>query len=94
MERPHIGQGRARSKRKRPNPINLAINQPSNVSQEIHGRTKIEIRKTNSVHSTDPTHSINNADDRIANNNPLMPDAAFHPGPIHRPPPKPIKQNV
>ena len=46
------------------------------------------------MHSTDPTHSINNADDRVANNNPLMPDAAFHPGPILRPPPKPIKQNL
>ena len=45
------------------------------------------------MHSTDPTHSINNADDRIPNN-PLMPDAAFHPGPILRPPPKPIKQNA
>ena len=46
------------------------------------------------MHSTDPTHSINNADDRIQNNNPLMPDAAFYPGPILRPPPKPIKHNV
>ena len=46
------------------------------------------------MHSTDPTHSINNADDRIPNNNPLMPDAAFHPGPILRPLPKPINQNV
>ena len=46
------------------------------------------------MHSTDPTHSINNADGRIANNNPLMPDAAFHPGPIFGPPPKPIKQNL
>ena len=64
------------------------------MSQEIPGRTKIEKRKTNHVHSTDPTHSINNADDRIPNNNPLMPDAAFHPGPILRPPPKPIKQNL
>ena len=39
-------------------------------------------------------HSINNADDRIATNNPLVQDAAFHPGPILRPPPKPIKQNL
>ena len=46
------------------------------------------------MHSTDPTHSINNADDRIANNNPLIPDIAFHPGPILRPPPKSIKQNL
>ena len=36
-ERPQIGQGRARSKRRKPNPINQAINQPSDVSQEIPG---------------------------------------------------------
>ena len=80
--------------RKRPDPINHTINQTSNLSQEISGRTKIEARKTNHVYSTDPMHSINNVDDRISNNNPLMPDAAFHPGPILRPPPKPIKQNL
>ena len=74
LERPHIGQGRARSKRKRPDPINQAINQPSNLSQEIPGRTKIETRKTNWVHSTDPTHSINNINGRMVNNNPFMPD--------------------
>ena len=94
LERLHVGQGRSRSKRKSSDPINHAINQPSNLSQEIPGRTKIETRKTNHVHSTDPTHSISNMDDRIANNNPLMPDAAFHPGPILRLPPKPIKQNL
>ena len=93
LERPHVGQGRARSKRKRPDPIIHSINQPSNLSQEICQRTKIETRKTNHVHSTDPTHSINNVDDRIANNDPLMPDAAFYPGPVLRPLPKPIKQN-
>ena len=74
LERPLIGQGRARSKRKRPDPINQAINQPSNMSQKIPGRTKIETRKTNSVHSTDPTHSINNTNDKIVNNNPFIPD--------------------
>ena len=40
LERPHIGQGRAGSKIKRPDPINHAINQASNLSQEIPGRTK------------------------------------------------------
>ena len=94
LERLHVGQGRAGSKRKRPDPIDHAINQPSNLSQEIPGRTKIETRKTNHLHSMDSTHSMNNADDRIANNNPLMPDTAFHPGPILRPPSKPIKQNL
>ena len=94
MERPLIGQGSARSKRKRPDPINQAINQLSNLSQEIPARTRIETRKTNHVHSTDPTHAINNADDRIVNNNPFIPDAPFHPGSILRPPIKPIKQNM
>ena len=56
-------------------------------------KTKNRNKKTNCVHSTDPAHSINNTDDRIPNNKPLIPDAAFHPGPILRPPPKPIRQN-
>ena len=46
------------------------------------------------MHSTDPTHSINNVNDRIVNYNPFIPDAPFHPGPIFRPPVKPIKQNM
>ena len=79
---------------KGPDPINHAINQASYMSQEIPGRTKIETRKTNHIHFMDPMHSINSADDRIANNNSLMPDATFHLGPDLRPPPKPIKQNL
>ena len=94
LERPHIGQWRPGSKRKRPDPINQAINQPSNLSQEIPERTKIETRKTNCMHSTDPIHSIHNANDKIVNNNPFIPDAPFHPGPILRPTIKPIKQNM
>ena len=83
LERPHIGQGRAGSKRKKPDPINQAINRPSNLSQEIPGRTKIETRKTNSVHTT------NNA----VNNNPFIPDGPFHPDLLLRPK-HPIKQNL
>ena len=94
LERLGIGQGRTGSKRKRPNPINHAIDQASNLSQEIPGRAKIETRKTNHVHSTDLMHSINNANDKMANNYPLIPDVAFHPGPVYRPPPKHIKQNM
>ena len=88
LERPQIGQGRARSKRKKPNPINQAINQPSNLSQEIPGRTKTEARKTNSI------HTANNANDRIVNNNPFIPDVPFHLDPLLRPPKQPIKQNM
>ena len=63
LERSCIGQGRARSKRKKPDPINQAINKPSNLSQEIPGRAKIETRKTNSMHTT------NNMNDRMVNKN-------------------------
>ena len=40
-ERLQIGQGRAGSKRRKPDPFNQVIKQPSDVSQEIPGRTKI-----------------------------------------------------
>ena len=72
MERLLIGKGRTGSKSKRPDPINQAINQPSNLLHEIPKRTKIETRKTNSMHTTDPTHSINNTNDRTVNNNPFL----------------------
>ena len=67
-----MGQGIAGSKRKKPDPINQAINQPSDVTQEITGRTKIVTRKTNSIHST------NSASDGLINNNPFMPDVPLH----------------
>ena len=28
------------------------------------------------------------------NNNPLIPDVTFHPGPVYRPPPKPIRHDM
>ena len=67
-----MGQGRGGSKRKKPDPINQAINQPSDVTQEIPGRTKIVTGKTNSIHST------NSMSDRLINNNPFMPDVPLH----------------
>ena len=93
-ERPCVGQGRAGSRRKRPDPINQSINQTSNLSQKIPGRTQIETRKTNHVHAKDLTHSINNVSGKMKNNNPLIPDVPFHLGPVYRPLPKPIKQDV
>ena len=87
FERLCIGQGRARSKRKKPDPINQAISRPSNLSQEIPGRTKIETRKTNSMHTT------NNTNDRMVNNNPFIPYVPFHQDLLLRPK-QPIKQNI
>ena len=68
-----MGQGRAGLKRKKPDPINQTINQPSDVTQEIPGRTKIVTGKTNSIHST------NSASDRLINDNPFMQDVPLHP---------------
>ena len=64
------------------------------MSQKIPGRTETETRKTNHVHTKDLTHSINNANVKLTNNNPLIPDVHFHPGPVYRPLPKLIKQDV
>ena len=94
VEKPHIGQGRARLRRKRPDPINQTINQPSDLSQKIPGRTKIETGKTNKVHSRDPMHIINNVDIGMTHTKPLIPDAPFHPGQVYRPPPKPIRSDI
>ena len=94
MERPHMGHRRAGTRRKRPDPINQTINQPSNLSQKIPGRTEIETGKTNQVHTKDLMHSINNLSSKMTNNNPLIPHVPFHPGPVYRSQPKPIKQDV
>ena len=84
-----MGQGRAGSKRRRPDPISQAINQPSKMSQEIPGRTKIVTGKTNSIHDT------NSVSDRLINNTPFMPDVPFHPDPLLRNPKQhTIKQNI
>ena len=74
MERPCIGQGRAGLRRKELGPINQPINQPSDLSQKTPGRRKIEKGKTNPVHTRDLTHSINNANEKMTNNNTLIPE--------------------
>ena len=88
-KRPWIGQGGMRSKRRKPDPISQAINQPSKMSQEIPGRTKIVTGKTNSIHNT------NSVSDRLINNIPFMPDVPFHLDPLLRNPKQhTIKQNI
>ena len=95
MERLCTGQGRAGwRRRRRLDPINQPINQTSNLSQKIPRRMKIETEKTNPVHTKDLTFSINNTSGRMTNNNPLIPDVPFHPGPVYRPPPKPIRHDT
>ena len=84
-----MGQGRAGSKRRKPDSINQAMNQPPNVSQEIPGKTKIVAGKTNSIQST------NSMSDRWINNIPFIPDVPFHLDPLLRNPKQhPTKQNI
>ena len=73
-----MGQGRARSKRKKSDTINQTINQPSDVTQEIPGRTKIVTGKTNSIDCRKSTI------DRLINNNPFMSDVPLHVDPLPR----------
>ena len=44
-ERPLVGQGRAGSRRKTPDPINQSINQPSNLSQKNSWKDRNRNRK-------------------------------------------------
>ena len=39
-------------------------------------------------------HSINNVNEKITYNKPLIPDVPFHPGPVYRPPTKQIRHDV
>ena len=74
--------------------MNQSMKQPSNLSQKILGRTEIETRKTNPVHSRDLAHSIDNVKGKITNNIPLIPDVPFHPGPAYKLPPLDITHQL
>ena len=39
-------------------------------------------------------HSTNNMSGKMTNNNPLIPDVLFYPGPVYRPPAKPIRHDM
>ena len=70
-ERLQMGQGRAGSRKRNPDPINQAINQSLDVTQGIQRGTRIVTGKTNSAQGT------SSASDRlINNNNPFMPDVS------------------
>ena len=90
-EKPCIGQGRAGTSRRIPSPIKQTIIQPSDLSQKIPGAAEIETRITNCTNSTAPAHSVNSANEGMTHGRPLPTDVPFYPGPIYRPPPKPIR---
>ena len=76
-----MGQGRAGSMRRKPDPINQAINQPSDVTQGIQRGTTIVTGKTNSTQGKNSTH-----DRLINNNNPFMTDVILHSDPLFKSP--------
>ena len=46
------------------------------------------------MHSKDLTHSINNANGKMSDRDPLNPDVSFNPGPVYKLLPELIKQNI
>ena len=82
-ERPHIGQGRAGLRRKHA----YHINQPSDVTRRISGRSKIATRKTNNPQNTNAT-----CDKGISNDKSFSPDVLLQLDPLRTPLPK--QQNV
>ena len=46
------------------------------------------------MHTKDLTHSVNNVSGKMTNKNSFIPDVPFHPGPVYRYLPKPIKQHM
>ena len=39
-------------------------------------------------------HSIHSMNEKMTDNKPLIPNVPFHPGPVYRPPPKPIRHDM
>ena len=76
-ERPRIGQGRAGLRRKH-EPDH--INQPSDVTRRISGRSKIVTGKTNNPQHTNTAH-----DRGINNDKSFLPDVLLHLDPLHKP---------
>ena len=77
-EKPHVGQGRAGLRRRRPEPD--YINQPSDVTRGIPEGSKIETGKINSSQGTNGT-----CGKAINNGKPFLPDVLLHPDLLHKP---------
>ena len=76
-----MGQGRAGSRRRKPDPLNQTVNQPLDMTQGIQRGTKIVTGKTNSTQGANSMH-----DRLINNNNPFMPDVPLHLDPLLKTP--------
>ena len=73
IEKPHIGQGRAGLRRKGIGSKQSNYYSSITAVTENSWRQKMKQEKTNHVNSTDPMHSINNADEGMTHTRPLIP---------------------
>ena len=89
FKRLQMGQGRAGSRRRKPDPSNQAINQPLDVTQGIQRGTRIVTGKTNSAQGTNSMY-----DRLINNNNPFIPDVMLHPEPLLKSPKQQNTQEI
>ena len=89
LERLQMGQGRGGSRWRKPDPINQAINQTSDVTKGIARGTRIVTGKTNSTQGTNST-----SDRLINNNNPFMPDVPLHLNPLLKAPKQQNTQEI
>ena len=68
------------------------INPQTKLSKKIS--EKRVITGITEAYTRDLTFAINNASEGMAHKRPIIPDVPIHPGPILRPPPKPIRSNI
>ena len=80
LDRTWVGHGRAGLRRRKPDPINQAANQPLDVTHGIPRGAKIETGKRNSAQGKNNVH-----DRSINNNSPFAPDIPLHQVPLLKP---------
>ena len=90
-EKPRIGQGRARMRRRRPPPINQIITQTLELSKKIPKVSKIEKKVITHPDFTTPVQSVNNPSTGVINRMPMIKDIPIYPDPTHRSSPKPTR---
>ena len=73
-----MGQGRAGLRRRKPDLINQAANQPLDVTR--NSKRNQNRNRENSAHGTNSMH-----DRSINNNNPFLPDVPLHLDPLLKP---------
>ena len=82
MERPCVGQEELDQKERNLIPSIMQLTKHPTCHRKSW-KNRYRNKKKNYVHTKDLMHSINTANDKMANSNPLIPDGTFHPGPVY-----------